>query len=66
MENTVQNQYLFQGMRFVPGYDNFDHDDCVPLQHLLRKKHGRVIKYTKRFTCKSVSLTHINGVEVQN
>jgi len=64
--NTVQNQYFFQGMRFVPGYNDFDHDDCTVTASSEKEAWDELFKYTKRFTWKSVSLTHINGVKVQN
>ena len=61
----MKNTYYFQGVRFVPGYNDFDYDACT-IEATSEKEAWELLdKYTKMFTWKSVGLTHINGVKVE-
>lgn len=62
---TQQNEYYFQGTRFVPGYNDIDFDDWTVKADSEQEAWDQLFKYTKRFTWKSVGLTHINGVKVE-
>jgi len=65
MANLEKNKYYFQGTRFVPGYNDFDFDDCTVEATNEKEAWELLDKYTKMFTWKSVGLTHINGVKVE-
>lgn len=59
------NNYYFQGVRFVPGYNDFDYDDITIEAANEKEAWDLLDKYTKMRTWKSVALTHINGNEVE-
>lgn len=61
----MKNTYYFQGVRFVPGYNDFDFDDCTVEATDEKEAWELLDKYTKMFTWKSACLTHINGVKVE-
>ena len=63
--NSQQNEYYFQGIRFVPGYNDFDFDDCTISANSEDEAWKLLDKYTKMFTWKNVGLTHINGQKVE-
>jgi len=56
-------EYYFQGVRFVPGYNDFDYDDFTIDASSEKEAWDLLDKRTKLFTWKSVGLTHINGVK---
>lgn len=60
----VKNKYYFQGTRFVPGYNDFDFDDCEIEATSEKEAWDLLDKYTKMFTWKRVFLTHVNGKEI--
>jgi hypothetical protein len=62
--NTL-NKYHFQGMRFIPGYYDFDFDDYTIEAVNEEEAWKELFKMTKKFTWKSVGLTHINGEKVE-
>lgn len=60
----TENTYTFQGMRFIPSYRDFDHDDVdivAVSEEAAWKKLNENYKYWK-----SVGITHINGIEVKH
>jgi hypothetical protein len=58
-------EYYFAGIRFVPGYNDFDFDD-ITIEATNEKEAWELLdKYTKRFTWKSVGLVSIDGVKVE-
>jgi len=61
----MKNTYYFQGVRFVPGYNDFDYDDCTVDATSEKEAWELLDKYTKMFTWKRVGLTHINSVKVE-
>jgi hypothetical protein len=65
MKNTKTNKYYFQGMRFVPGYNDFDWDDCVIEATSEKEAWDNLFNLTKRFTWKRVGLTHINDKKLE-
>ena len=64
MENTLTNKYYFQGIRFIPSYEDVDFDDYEI--HAVDEKTAweELFKFTKKFTWRNVSLTHINDVKI--
>jgi hypothetical protein len=56
-------EYYFQGMRFVPGYNDFDFDDFRVDASNEEEAWELLDKHTKLFTWKSVGITSINGVK---
>jgi len=64
MTNLKTNKYYFQGVRFVPGYNDIDFDDCEIEAVDEKTAWDELFKFTKKFTWKGVSLTHINGVKI--
>jgi hypothetical protein len=66
MENTQdKNKYYFQGMRFIPGYNDFDADDYEIEASNEQEAWDLLFKHTKKFTWKAVGLVSINGVNVK-
>ena len=60
---TNLNKYFFQGIRFIPGYNDFDHDDATI--HAANeadawKELNKNYKHRK-----GVALTHINDEPVK-
>jgi len=65
MTKLKKNKYYFQGMRFVPGYNDIDWDDCE-LEATSEAEAWKLLDvHTKMFTWRSVGLTHINGVKIE-
>lgn len=62
MTDLKTNKYYFQGMRFVPGYNDIDWDDCELEATSEEEAWEKLDKLTKRFTWRTVGLTHINGI----
>lgn len=61
----MKNTYYFQGVRFVPGYNDFDYDNCT-IEATSEKEAWELLgKYTKMFTWKRVGITHVNGVKLE-
>jgi hypothetical protein len=60
------NEYYFQGVRFVPGYNDFDWDDFKCNAKSEAEAWVLLDKFTRKLTWKSVGLTSINGVKVTN
>lgn len=56
------NKYYFQGIRWIPGYDDFDHDDYEIEAHSEAEAWTKLDKVCKWW--KTVGITHINGVDV--
>jgi hypothetical protein len=59
------NNYYFAGVRFVPGYNDFDFDDITIEANNEKEAWTLLDKYTKMFTWKSVSLVSINDKKVE-
>ena len=64
MENTI-NHYTFQGCRWVPGYNDFDFDDCTVEATNEKDAWDLLYKYTQKWTWKWVNLVYINNEKVQ-
>lgn len=66
MENTLEQtkKYYFQGIRWVPGYDDFDFDDCEINATDEKSAWDKLFQLTKKWTWKGVSLTHIDGIKI--
>ncbi len=65
MVNTQEkNKYYFQGMRFIPGYNDFDVDDYEIEAGTEQEAWDELFKFTKKFTWKSVGIVSVNGVKV--
>jgi hypothetical protein len=64
MENTITKKYYFQGIRFVPGYNDFDFDDAEIEAVDEKSAWDKLYQLTKKFTWKRVSLTHIDGIKI--
>lgn len=62
-DNTTQNTYTFQGIRWIPSYRDFDHDD-VDIEAANEKEAWDILNKTVKYW-KSVGITHINNVEVK-
>ena len=58
------NEYYFQGVRFVPGYNDFDWDDFKCTANSEAEAWNLLAKFTGKWSWKSVRLTNINGVKV--
>jgi hypothetical protein len=58
------NKYEFTGIRFVPGYDDFDQDDFVCEAENEAEAWKQLDKYTKMWTWKSVGIVSVNGIKV--
>ena len=50
----MKNTYYFQGVRFVPGYNDFDYDDCTVDATSEKEAWELLDKYTKMFTWKEL------------
>lgn len=66
MENTLEQtkKYYFQGTRFIPGYNDFDFDDYEIEAVDEKSAWDKLFQFTKEFTWKGVSLTHIDGIKI--
>ena len=66
MENTSTKlkKYYFQGIRWIPGYDDFDFDDYEIEAVDEKSAWDKLFQFTKKFTWKGVSLTHIDGIKI--
>jgi hypothetical protein len=66
MENTLEQtkKYYFQGIRWVPGYDDFDFDDCTIDASDEKSAWDKLFQLTKKWTWKNVSLTHIDEIKI--
>jgi hypothetical protein len=62
MEEVIKNKYHFEGMRFIPGYNDFDYDDALIEAESIEDAWNELDTLTKSFTWKSVELTEINGI----
>jgi len=62
-DNITQNTYTFQGIRWIPSYRDFDHDDA-DIEAANEKEAWAILSKTMK-NWKSVGITHINGVEVK-
>lgn len=58
------NEYYFQGVRFVPGYNDFDWDDFKCTANSEAEAWTLLDKFTGGWSWKRVKLTNINGVKV--
>lgn len=56
-------KYYFQGIRWIPGYNDFDFDDFEIEAVDEKSAWEKLYQITKR-TWKSVGLTHIDGVKI--
>lgn len=56
---TKLNTYTFQGIRWIPGYDDFDCDD-YDIEAQNEEEAWKELHERAKFW-KAVSLTHING-----
>lgn len=61
----MKNKYYFQGVRFVPGYNDFDWDDCEVEATSEKEAWDLLDQYTRKRTWRSVGITHINGIKVK-
>ena len=59
------NKYEFSGMRWIPGYNDFDFDwfECDAKSEADAWK--ELDKWTTRWTWKSVGIVSINGLKTQ-
>jgi len=57
----MKNKYYFQGIRFVPGYNDFDWDDFEVEAASEAEAWELLDKYTRRRTWRQVGITHINN-----
>ena len=64
MENITVNKYYFQGMRWVPGYNDVDWDDCEVEAIDEKEAWEKLYKLTKKWTWRNVGLTYVNGVKI--
>jgi hypothetical protein len=66
MENTLEQtkKYYFQGIRWVPGYDDFDFDDAEIEAVDEKSAWDKLFQFTKKWTWKRVSLTHIDNIKI--
>lgn len=66
MENTLTQtkKYYFQGIRWIPGYNDFDFDDYEIEAVDEKSAWDKLFEFTKKFTWKGVSLTHIDGIKI--
>lgn len=62
---TAINKYHFFGMRFIPGYNDFDADDYIIEAANEKEAWDELFKFTKKFTWRSVSLVYINGEKAE-
>ena len=62
MEEVIKNKYHFEGMRFIPGYNDFDYDDALIEAESIEDAWNELDTLTKSFTWKLVELTEINGI----
>lgn len=58
------NEYFFAGIRFIPGYNDFDVDDITLTASSEEEAWKRLDQLTKLFTWKQVKLVSINAVEI--
>jgi len=56
------NKYTFQGIRWIPGYNDFDHDD-YEIEAQDEKEAWDKLRKTSKYW-KAVDITHINGISV--
>lgn len=59
------NEYYFSGIRFIPGYNDTDWDDAHINAVNEIEAWKKLFQLTKRFTWRYVSLSKINGVDIE-
>jgi len=64
--NKEMNKYYFEGMRFIPGYNDFDYDEREITASSEKEAWELLDTHTKMFTWKSVGLTSVNGITTKS